>query len=247
MEQQTYRINSTFDKMSLIHNIKVQFSVNERRVIEFRFPTVKETLGDLQFKVFLGIIILTPEEIKKRNLKFNFKIEKTGDLIQGLVVSKDYYKNVVPYLLKYITNSEYKETGIYVDNEKVMSYELDYIVQKILIAAGQSTFKEETKEEEDLENTNPMMAKILKAQKESEEKLKKKKEKKSEGKLTIEEIMLAVTYEFGISQKDLLDLNYFSIIWYFGYVGKVDAHKLNQMILSSGMSKQKSYSYWLNK
>jgi hypothetical protein len=246
MEQQTYRINSTFDKMSLIHNTKVQFSVNDRRVIEFRFPTVKETLGDLQFKVFLGIIILTPEEIKKRDLKFNFKIEKVGDLIQGLIASRDYFKNIVPYLLKYITNSEYKDAGIYVDNEKIMSYELNYIVEKILISVGQSTFKEEEKKE-NIENINPMMANILKAQKESEEKLKKKKEKNSQGKLSIEEIMLAVTYEFGISQKDLLDLNYFSIIWYFGYVGKVDAHKLNQMILSSGMSKQKSYSYWLNK
>jgi hypothetical protein len=246
MEQQTYRINSTFDKMSLIHNTKVQFSVNDRRAIEFRFPSVKETLGDLQFKVFLGVIILTPEEIKKRNLKFNFKIEKIGDLIQGLVVSKDYSKNVVPYLLKYITNSEYKETGIYVDNEKIMSYELDYIVEKMLIALGQKNFEEE-KKEEDIQKTNPMIAKILQAQKETEEKLKKKKEKNSEGKLTLEEIMLAVTYEFGISQKDLLDLNYFSVIWYFSYVGKVDAHKLNQMILSGGMSKQKSYSYWLNK
>jgi hypothetical protein len=246
MEQQTYRINSTFDKMSLIHNTKVQFSVNDRRVIEFRFPTVKETLGDLQFKVFLGIIILTPEEIKKRDLKFNFKIEKVGDLIQGLIASRDYFKNIVPYLLKYITNSEYKDAEIYVDNEKIMSYELNYIVEKILISVGQSTFKEEEKKE-NIENINPMMANILKAQKESEEKLKKKKEKNSQGKLSIEEIMLAVTYEFGISQKDLLDLNYFSIIWYFGYVGKVDAHKLNQMILSSGMSKQKSYSYWLNK
>jgi hypothetical protein len=47
--------------------------------------------------------------------------------------------------------------------------------------------------------------------------------------------------------KELLNKTYFSLIWHFGFVSRVDAHKLNQMILSSGMSKQKSYNYWLNK
>jgi hypothetical protein len=126
-----------------------------------------------------------------------------------------------------------------------MSYELDYIIDKILISIGQKNFEEEEKTNE--EKLDPVMAKILQAQKESEEKLKKSKQKKSEGGLSIEQIMLAVTYEFRIPSKDLLELNYFGVIWYFSYVGKVDAHKLNQMILSSGMSKQKSYSYWLNK
>lgn len=245
MEQQ-YNINSTFDKMSLIHNVSVQFSINDRRTIEFTFPTIRDSLGDINFKVFLGIVTLTPEKVKEKKLKFNFIVEKHGDIIQGLIGSKDYSQILVKYLLKYIKNSEYKEQAIFVDNEKVMSYELEYIIDKILISVGQKNFEEE-EEKLNEEKLNPEIAKILKAQKESEEKLKKAKQKKSQGSLSIEQIMLAVTYEFRISSKDLLELNYFSLIWYFGYVGKVDAHKLNQMILSSGMSKQKSYNYWLNK
>jgi hypothetical protein len=244
MEQQ-YNINSSFDKLSLIHNMPVQFTVNDRRLIEFSLPSIKDTLGDLNFKNFLGIIGLTPEKIKEKNIKLNFIIEKHGDVIQGLIANEEYSKMLVPYLLKYIKNSEYKENAIFVDNEKIMSYELDYIVEKILIALGQKNFDE--KEEKIDEKLNPAIAKILKAQKESEEKLKKIKQKKSEGGLSIEQIMLAVTYEFRISSKDLLELNYFGLIWYFSYVGKVDAHKLNQLILSSGMSKQKTYNYWLNK
>lgn len=244
MEQQ-YNINSTFDKVTLIHNIPVQFSINNRRLLEFRFPTIKETLQNLDFKVFLGAMKLTPEEAKKQNIAVNFKIETTGDIIQILIVDKNYAKILVPFLLKYIKDSEYKENAIFVNNEKVMSYELDYIISCILISLSQKEFEKE-EENSDVEK-NPMIEKILKAQKESEEKLKKAKQKQSKGSLTLQEIMLAVTYEFGISQKDLLDSNYFSLIWYFGYVGKVDGHKLNQMILSSGLSKQKNYSYWLNK
>jgi hypothetical protein len=245
MEQQTYRINSTFDRMSLIHNVPVQFSINERRVIEFSFPTIRDSLGDIDFKTFLGVISLTPERIKEKDLKLNFIVKIHGDIIQGLIANDDYSKLLVPYLLKYIKNSEYKDKAIFVDDEKIMSYELDYIIDKILISIGQKNFEEEEKTNE--EKLDPAIAKILQAQKESEEKLKKIKQKKSEGGLNIEQIMLAVTYEFRISSKDLLELNYFGVIWYFSYVGKVDAHKLNQMILSSGMSKQKSYNYWLNK
>ena len=244
MEQQ-HNINSTFDKMSLIHNIPVQFSIDERRPIEFSFPTIRDSLGDINFKTFLGIIGLTPEKIKEKNLKLNFIVQIHGDIIQGLIANEDYSKLLVPYLLKYIKNSEYMDKAIFVNHEKVMSYELDYIIDKILISIGQKNFDEEEKIDE--EKLNPAIAKIMKAQKESEEKLKKIKQKKSEGGLNIEQIMLAVTYEFGITSKDILELNYFGLIWYFSYVGKVDAHKLNQMILSSGMSKQKSYNYWLNK
>lgn len=244
MEQQQ-NINSSFDKMSLIHNIPVQFTINDRRLIEFKFPTIRDNLGDIDFKIFLGIITLTPEKIKEKKINFNFIVEKRGDIIQGLIGNKDYSKLLVKYLLKYIKDSEYKEQAIFINNEKVMSYELEYIIDKILISLGQKNFEEEEKRDE--EKINPAIEKILQAQKESEEKLKKIKQKKSEGGLNTEQIMLAVTYEFGITSKDLLELNYFGLIWYFGYVGKVDAHKLNQMILSSGMSKQKSYNYWLNK
>jgi hypothetical protein len=244
MEQQ-YNTKTTFDKMSLIHNVPIQFSINGRRVIQFRFPTIRETLGDINFNSFLGIVLLTPESIKTKNLKLDFIVEQQGDIIQGLLGIKDYAKLIVPYLLKYIKDAVFKDNAIYVDDEKVMSYEFNYIVEKLMIAMSQRSF-EEDKEESD-KKLDPTIAKILEAQKESEEKLKKIKQKKSINNLTIEQIMLAVTYEFGISQKDLLESNYFSLIWYFSYVGKVDGHKLNQMILSSGLSKQKSYSYWLNK
>ena len=244
MEQQ-YNIKTTFDKMSLIHNVPVQFSINERRVIEFRFPTIRETLGDINFNSFLGIILLTPEKVKEKNLNFGFIIQKHGDIIQGLIKNKDYSKLLVPYLLRFIKDAVYKDDAIYVNDEKIMSYEFDYIVDKLMIGMSQKSFEEN--EEKPKKDLDPTIAKIMQAQKESEEKLKKVKAKKSTNNITVEQIMLAVTYEFGITPKDLLDSNYFSLVWYFSYVGKVDAHKLNQMILSSGLSKQKSYSYWLNK
>jgi hypothetical protein len=64
--------------------------------------------------------------------------------------------------------------------------------------------------------------------------------------LAIEEILLAISYEFNVSFEELLNRNYYSIIWQFGYVGKVDSHRLSQIILGTGNSKSRNYSYWLS-
>jgi hypothetical protein len=139
MEQQ-YSIKTTFDKMSLIHNVPVQFSINGRRVIEFKFPTIRETLGDINFNSFLGIVLLTPESVKQKKIKLDFIVEQQGDIVQGLLGIKDYAKLIVPYLLRYVKGAVFKDNAIYVDDEKVMSYEFNYIVEKLMIAMSQKSY-----------------------------------------------------------------------------------------------------------
>ena len=242
--EQPLNISSTFSELSLIYNAPIQFEFNGRRLIEFQIPSVGDSLFDLNFKKFMGLISLTPEKIKEQNIKFGFQTDTKGDIIQGLIYIEKYVNELTNYLLKYIKDSTYENKAIYVNKEKIMSYEYEYIAEKLLIGLGQKEFIKEEKKEE---VTNPIMAKILEKQKEAEEKLKKTKAKKPGGNLTVEQIVLAICYEFGIMPNEIIKLNYFGIVWYFGYVGKVDAHKLNHQILGSGMSKQKNYSYWLNK
>jgi len=246
MEQQN-KIITTLEKISLIENTPIEFSVNNRRPIKFVCPSIKDLLTSLDFKIFATILNLNEETVKKFNLKFNFESDTSGKIIQGLLAISEYNSLLSKFFLKYIENSKVENYSIVVDNEKVMSYEFDYIAKTMLISLGQKQF-EEKQEENNEEKIDPKIAAILKAQQQSEIKLQEiKKKKNSEKGYTIEEILIAVSYEFGLKISDLLEKTYFSIIWYFGFVAKVDAHRLNQMILSSGMSKQKSYSYWLNK
>lgn len=243
MAQQS-NIRTTLDKISLIYNLPVEFSINDRRPIRFTCPTIKESLSSIDFTNFLGLISLTPEKLKQQKIQMNFKIEHIGDILQGYIYLNTEEKVLKKYLTKYIENCEFKDKQVFVNNEKVMSYELEYIATVMLFSLGQKEYAD--KQEEKLEEINPIMAEILRKQKEAEEKLKKAKASKNE-KLSIEEIMLAVSYEFHLDYEKVLSMSYYGLIWYFGYVGKVDAHKLNQLILSSGMSKQKKYNYWLNK
>jgi len=250
MEQKN-KIDSSLQELSLIYNLPVTFNLNDRRNITFTCPSIEDMFVDKDLKKFLGYISLTPEQIKQSKSPVNlpFKYSTQGDIIKGLITFTEFGPLLAKYFIKYINESEYKDRDIYVGGIKILSEEFDYIGKVILVSLNQITYdKVEIKPEEEKEKIDPMFQKILDKQKEAEDKLKKVKAKKDKSKgLSLEQIMLAISYEFHMSPDYLLKLNYFGLVWYFGYVGKVDAHKLNQMILSSGMSKQKSYNYWLNK
>jgi hypothetical protein len=249
MEQKS-NIDTSLETSSLIWNLPITFNIDDRRPITFKCPTVKDLFEDKDLKKFIGFVSLTPKKVKESTtLKLPFKYESQGDLIKGLITFTEYGIILAKYFIKYIPDSEYTNREIIVGGEKIISTEFDYIAKAMLVSMNQMPYEEiEIKKEAKKEEINPIIKDIMEKQKEAEDKLKKIKAKKDKSSgLKIEEILLAITYEFRLAPDYLLSLNYYGLIWYFGYVGKVDAHKLNQQILSSGMSKQKSYNYWLNK
>lgn len=237
---------TTLQKLSLIQNLPIEFSIDNRRSIKFVCPTINDILTELDLRTFLTVLSLTPEKIKEFKLNVSFDMSSPGKIIQGFMGFSDYRLILQKYFLKYIINSTVKENAIFVNDEKVLSNELEYISDVIQMSLNQKTFVEDPVPKSELED--PVLGKILKAQQQAEDKLKKAKAKKAKSTkgYSIEEIMLSISYEFGITITELLNKTYFSLTWYFGFVPKVDAHKLNQLILSSGMSKKKNYSYWLN-
>jgi hypothetical protein len=247
--EQNYNIKTTLEKIILINNLPIQFSINDRRPITFRCPTIREMITDLDFLSFLSVLSLTPEKIKEQNIKLSFTTNTRGEIIQGLIFINEVNNVLQKYFVKLLQGAELvNNREIFVNGEKVLSYEWQYIADTILVSLGQEEYvdKKQTEKQKEVES-NPIMSKILQAQKENEDKIKKAKQKQSSNNITFEEVMLSILYEFGIPFEKMLDMNYYGVLWCFGYVGKVDAHKMNQMILSSGMSKEKNYNYWLNK
>jgi hypothetical protein len=256
MEQRLIiKVDTTLEKLSLIAHLPIEFSINERRKIKFRLPTLKEYLNDLDFKKFLGIISLTPEKIKDLKIKVQFQTDSVGGIVKGFMYLSEYKELLMNYFCSYIDGAEIKDGLLSVQGEEVTFYELEYIVKVLLVSMYMEkldenllTKKIEIKKETDKE-LSPAEKKLLEKQKLAEEKLRKAKESKSTGSgsgLAIEEILLAISYEFGTSFEELLNRNYYSIIWQFGYVGKIDSHKLHQIIMGTGNSKNKNYSYWLS-
>lgn len=248
MEQQQ-TIKSTFEKNSLINHLPVEFKLQDRRNIKFTYPTVEDLLTDLDLQLFLTLISLTKEKLQETKIPINFPTENRGQIISNFIAFSDYGLILKKYFSKYVENVEVKEDGLYINDLKLNSEEYNYIAWIMLISCGaEQVADEDIAPVKKVEKLTPEMEAILAKQKEAEEKLRRIKQKKAKNSgFTIEQVMLAITYEFGIPMKDLIKLNYYSLFWYFSFVGKVDSHKLNQLIISSGFSKKKDYSYWLNK
>jgi hypothetical protein len=248
MEQQQ-TIRSTFEKNALINHLPVEFSFENRRNIKFTYPNIEDLLSDLDLQLFISMISLNKEKIQQTKIAVNFPVETRGEIISNFIAFTDYGLILKKYFLKYLHNSVEKDNLLYVGDLKVNSNEFEYIAWVILVSCGAEQVQDEDiGPAKKVEKLNPEMEEILKKQKEAEEKLNRIKQKKAKNSgFTIEQIMLAITYEFAIPMKDLIKLNYYALFWYFSFVGRVDSHKLNQLIISSGFSKKKDYSYWLNK
>jgi hypothetical protein len=249
MEQQQ-TIRTTFEKTSLINHLPIEFTINDRRNIKFIYPTVEELISDLDLQLFITLINLTKEKIESMNMKLPFKLDSRAGIALNFMAYTEYSELLSKYFTRYVNTCEFKDNALFVKDQKIILEEMEYIIKVILISCGieSSTEEELSSKMTKSDSVSPEIQAILKKQKESEEKIRQIKQKKAEKSgFTIEQVMLAITYEFGIPIRDLIKLNYYAIFWYFGFVGKVDSHKLNQLIISSGFSKKKDYSYWLNK
>jgi hypothetical protein len=248
--------NSNLQPIHLIHRLPIEFSINERRTIRFVVPSLKYSLETLNFNLIISLFNLTPEKIAEYKMKLPFKVTNQSDIMMGLLLLTEYQDLFKIFFEEHIDDFKIHEKKVFVGKDTILASELQYIVEVILVSIGIKQMSEITlqpKTEEDkqiIDKPNSAAARILAAQRKSEERLQKIKAKQRQHKsagYALEEILLAINYEFNVSMADLFNSTYYGIIWYFGFVGKVDAHKMNQMVLSSGMSKSKKYSYWLNK
>jgi hypothetical protein len=53
-----------------------------------------------------------------------------------------------------------------------------------------------------------------------------------------------VIYEFGFDFEKIMNMNYFTLIWYYSYTGKLHVYRINQQAISSGMVKKINTDYF---
>jgi exonuclease VII small subunit len=252
---ESFKIDSNLDSLTLFSGGPFTFNIGKKREISFTVPTVRET-AEFDFKYFLGIIAMKKEDAEKMNLKI--PIYTYGAVTQHFITFLEDYREILfKYFKRYIINCQIKESGIYVDDEKITSDEFDFIVKTILISLGQLSLDSVKKEYEDKEKEKPKseveltpaqkkIEDMLKKQKESEEKLKRAKEKKAQNasdKTTAEDIIIAVTKVFGFSHNEVLNMNYYTLFKYFAYVGSIDSNEIEKMAVAFGSLKSKNYKH----
>lgn len=202
------------------------------------------SIGDLyeDDKLFLISQILL---MKENDLKDFLKIEDKStklELITTLLTKFEEKDVLMEKIKEIILDINIKNDKIYIGTKILKKVELERITQILEIIMGQKT---------NLELEEKELSPDEKRLKQLEEKVQAKKQKqKSEvqgaesDENAIENIMIAVIYEFGFDFEKIMNMNYFTLIWYYSFTGKLHVYRINQQAIASGMVKKINTDYF---
>lgn len=244
--------NSNLSANTLILNGFITFQETpESDFISFKVPTIGELADNPNTPIIQNLLFAEKETYEKMSL--SFKHDTRGMFLYGLIITKNYYQDMLTsFFKKYIHDFKVMPSGLFVSEYKLTSNALEYISNVMLVSMGYKDIEELL----GAEKPDPFegMTEAQKAQKQKElaveERLKKAKEKKQKQnkklELTQEKIILAVSQVYSYTIEEIKKINYFTLMWYFSYVYKIDHHQVMQTAAGSGnLGKNSKYTHWL--
>lgn len=233
----------TFNRIQLLRNkpIKV-LRENEKDFIYVQGPTVAELYDDELYFFVVQLLVLPREELLKLLQSKNDKYSKI-EMINIILTESDDKEKFKKYISQIIIGSEMKGEFLSHNGEEITDTEIEMISDLIRIIMGQKKYEEYSEEQRELTDEEKRLAELekkIQAKKEA----KTESEQKEEPKNILEDIMIALTYEFGFTIEHMMQMNYFTILWYYSYTGKLHVYRFNQFALSSGAVKKINTDYF---
>lgn len=233
----------TFNRIQMLRNKPIKIARERQDSYLFiQGPTIGQIYED--DKLFMAIQILMMPE---KELKEFLNLKDTGfDKLQLLTLLVTEYKEketLINYFSKTILGFKVKDERIFIDTQLLKLKEV-YSIQEILQAImGQKI--EPIKEEKEL---SPQEKRLLELEEKVKNKKAEQKEKEPEqikdDENHIENIMVAVMYEFGFDFEKIMNMNYFTLIWFYSYTSKLHVYRINQFAIGSGMVKKINSDYF---
>lgn len=243
MESQTYFKNN-LETLTLIRN-KISF-ISEDNIITLTLPTIEDSLN-LDFNLFLTIINIKKSSIENPAV-LGIKANTDSELSMGMLLKSSFKEIPQRYFLKYVENSEFKNNMIMVNGKRLTSREYQFIIESFLVGMKHIPLPDLEKEKamkEELEKMSEFERKLYQRQLDTEKRVAKAKErKKQDSNLSLEDVMLALMYHFPqLAIEKLMSMNFYTLSWYFSYVGQLDAHEVHRIAAGNGLLK--NYKYFL--
>ena len=231
-----------FNRIQMLRNKPIKIArEKENTYLYVQGPTIGQIYEDEKLFLLSQMLIMEEKELKKF-LEIKIEgLERLGTITIMLTQFKE--KEILLEKIKQIVlGLEIIKGSIYVNGDILTAKELDRIQEILLIMMGQ---KNELNQEEVQEELTPQEKRMkeLEAKVQAKKDRKKSMEEKDDQSL-IENIMIAVTYEFGFSLEEIMNMNYFTLIWYYSYTGKLHVYRINQQAIASGMVKKINTDYF---
>lgn len=235
---------TNFDKAALIGNMIIEIRFEDKKVL-FKPPTLADYLYDLDFLDFITLIQSTPEDYNKSLESPQFIVETIYETLSAILKLGYKQEIIIKYFTKYFINADFKGNLIYFDDVVLTSEEYDVLLNFFLISCGEKEYVDTkaAQEEEKLSDFEKRM-------KENEEKIKQKKENKTGEKKgkppTIDQIVVAILYEFpSISLEQIYNMNMFTFYHFWSMVSIVAEERVMSIAAGNGLTDK--YTHFTNR
>jgi hypothetical protein len=232
-----------FNKIQLLRNKPIQIERDEvGTFIRVQPPTISNLYDDSLFFFTIQLVTMELEELKDFLKVQNKKFNRINIINTVLEEAKESHE-ILSHLQKIIFDLSFEEGFLCVDRIEITNKEIEKISKLLRIAIGEERYEEYSEEPKELTDQEKRLLEL-------EEKIKKKKEtqketdKTVESKSVLEDIIISVTYEFGFTMEHIMNMNYFTLLWYYSYTGRIHVYRINQFAIGSGMVKKINTDYF---
>jgi hypothetical protein len=231
----------TFNRIQALRNSKIKVArEDEKTYFYIQGPTIGELYDDDRLFLVCQILLMGTEELKSF-LKIEEDISKL-QIITMLLTKLDENEDLTTKLKKIIIDLNIKNEVIHIGQSRLKASELEKVSEVLQILMGQTNKVQEEKLSPDEKRLRDLEAKV-KAKKEQQSGNAKPDDQESD-KNNIEDIILSVIYEFGFDFEKIMNMNYFTLIWYYSYTSKLHVYRINQHAIGSGMVKKINTDYF---
>jgi hypothetical protein len=231
----------TFNRIQALRNSKIKVArEDENTYFYIQGPTIGELYDDDRLFLVCQILLMGTEELKSF-LKIEEDISKL-QIITMLLTKLDENEDLTTKLKKIIIDLNIKNEVIHIGQSRLKVSELEKVSEVLQILMGQTNKVQEEKVSPDEKRLRDLEAKV-KAKKEQQSSNAKLDDQESD-KNNIEDIILSVIYEFGFDFEKIMNMNYFTLIWYYSYTSKLHVYRINQHAIGSGMVKKINTDYF---
>ena len=232
-------------KLLLLGNKTINLIFDDK-IIKFNPPSM-ELLFSYDFLQMKTLLKTDPKSIDTKQL--GFIVENEYELFLAFLKLAPNSEIILENFNKIFPNINFINNNL-ICNDSTITYEEFMLMNDLLdISCGDKDLNSFLKEQSDekKEKKNSHLSDLEKRMKENEEKLKKIKEDKkgNQDSITIDQIVIAIIYEFpGLKIDDVFKMNFYSVLELWKYISKIVDTKIQ--IVAAGNGLIKDFTYFIN-
>ena len=242
-------IRSNFTKLALLANTEIVVGYDTPnstvQYYNFRMPTVRETT-EFNFYTFLTFCILDEARLKEwfKNVEF----ETRYDLMKAIMAQPSEFRELIALFLKRYWLNCNQDADEFFNMPKEI---FDLFCLYLAVACGQKKFEEVAEYENDYSTMTPEEIEWKKREKEYNDLISKARAKAKESDAHKgagnELVIAAVVHDFGFSMDEVLNMNFYTLYYYFGLTEKLASYNVDLIATGTGsVKKGHKHKYWVN-